>query len=139
MSSDKSLSSQTCESCAGLPSLTTEEVDKFLKDPEIKGWVLANDGTPRINKTFKFESAGRHKGWTGEERKAWRKSTDFVNKAFDLMEEEDHHASVLSVPAQYGGSVNVVLTTHAVNGLSRNDFRMASKLNKLYEEVNFEK
>lgn len=130
MNTATDLSSQRCESCVGLPSLSTEEVAEFLKDPEIEGWILSGDGTPRINKTFRFESM-RMAEW----HKEWGKSADFVRGLLTLMEEEDHHASYTHVPAKNGGSVNVILVTHAVKGLSKNDFRMAAKLNRLYEGI----
>jgi len=129
-----SLSSQKCESCKGKPPLTAEKVKELKRDPEAEGWVLANDGTSRINKTFMFESADK-KGWN----EAWGKSAEFVRKILDLMVEENHHASYTHVPARKGGSVNVILVTHEVKGLSKNDFVMAAKLNKLYAEVNLEK
>ena len=122
------LSSQKCESCEGLPPLSPKETAEFLKNTEVEGWVLASEGVPRINKTFKFQSM-RMADW----HKEWNKSAHFVKKLLDLMEEEDHHASYTHVPARNGGSVNVILVTHAVKGLSQNDFRMAAKLNKLYK------
>lgn len=128
------LSSQKCESCAGLPPLSADEVAEFLKDQEVEGWALASDGTPRINKTFKFEFSD-DSNWD----EAWGKSADFVKEMLVLMREEKHHASYTHVPARKGGSVNVILVTHEVKGLSQNDFVMAAKLNKLYREVNFEK
>lgn len=124
-----SLSSQKCESCKGLPPFTAGEVAEFMKDPELEGWVLASEGTPRINKTFMFESADS-KDWN----EAWGKSAEFVRKILALMVEENHHAAYTHVPARRGGSVNVILVTHEVKGLSKNDFRMAAKLNKVYKE-----
>ena len=51
------LSLQKCESCAGLPPLSAEEIDGFLKDPEVEGWTLnQSSGIARIDKTFKFQS-----------------------------------------------------------------------------------
>lgn len=125
------LSSQKCESCVGLPALTAEEVAEFLKNSEVAGWVLSDvGGVQRINKTFKFESMKM-----AEWHRAWGRSAEFVRRFLDLMEEEDHHASYTHVPAKNGGSINVILVTHAVRGLSKNDFRMAAKLNKLYNEI----
>ncbi len=132
---DSMLSSQKCESCAGLPPLSAEEISELLKDPEVGEWKLnQNTGIDRIDKTFKFQSM-RMADW----HKQWSRSAEFVRGLLNLMETEDHHASYTHVPAKNGGSVNVILVTHAVKGLSENDFRMAAKLNKLYEEVNLEK
>lgn len=136
MNTKMNLSSQKCESCAGLPPLTAGEVTELMKEHEheVAGWVLSEvGGIKRINKTFKFEDMA---DWHTE----WRKSAGFVRGLLDLMEEEDHHATynftfnvMTHVPAKRGGSINVVLVTHQVKGLSKNDFRMAAKLNKLYE------
>jgi 4a-hydroxytetrahydrobiopterin dehydratase len=51
----------------------------------------------------------------------------FVNKVADLAEEEGHHP-VMHV---YYGKVIIELWTHAINGLSENDFILASKIDKL--------
>jgi len=129
------LSLQKCESCAGLPPLSADEVSELLKNPEIEGWTLnSNTGVDRIDKTFKFGST-HMADW----HKEWEKSADFARGLLMLMEEEDHHASYTHIPAKNGGSVNVILVTHAVKGLSKNDFRMAAKLNKLYAKVNAER
>lgn len=127
---EEKLTTQKCESCAGLAPLSFQEAEEFMKNAEVEGWMLSSNGTPRINKTFKFESM-RMAEW----HKEWGKSAEFVRKLLDLMEEEDHHASYTHVPAKNGGSVNVILITHAVRGLSRNDFVMAAKLNKLFAEI----
>lgn len=121
------LSSQKCESCAGLPPLSAGEVAEFMKDSEVEGWVLEENR--RIVRTFLFE---------GEGAKEWNKmyglSEHFVKGLLDRMIDEDHHAVYTHSPTRRGANVRVELTTHAVKGLSKNDFRMAAKLNRLYEE-----
>ena len=52
---------------------------------------------------------------------------DFVNKVADLADQEGHHP-VMHVHYQ---KVIVELWTHAINGLSENDFILASKIDKL--------
>jgi 4a-hydroxytetrahydrobiopterin dehydratase len=52
---------------------------------------------------------------------------DFVNKVADLAEEEGHHP-VMHI---YYGRLVIDLWTHAINGLSENDFILASKIDKL--------
>lgn len=51
----------------------------------------------------------------------------FVNKTADLAEEEGHHP-VMHVSY---GKVIIELWTDAINGLSENDFILASKIDKL--------
>ncbi len=57
----------------------------------------------------------------------YKHTIDFVNKVADLAEEEGHHP-VMHV---YYGKVIIELWTHAINGLSENDFILASKIDKL--------
>jgi 4a-hydroxytetrahydrobiopterin dehydratase len=52
---------------------------------------------------------------------------DFVNSVANLAEKEGHHP-VMHV---YYSRLIVELWTHAINGLSENDFILASKIDKL--------
>ena len=52
---------------------------------------------------------------------------DFVNKVAVLAKEEGHYP-VMHV---YYGKVIIELWTHAIDGLSENDFILASKIDKL--------
>ena len=74
-------------------------------------------------------------GWQHEEnKKIWRefkfknfvKAIDFINRIADVAEYEDHHPDLLLHDYNY---VRVELMTHAINGLSRNDFIVAAKIN----------
>ena len=57
----------------------------------------------------------------------YRHTMDFVNKVAQLAEKEGHHP-VMHV---YFGRVVIELWTHAINGLSENDFIMAYKIDKI--------
>jgi 4a-hydroxytetrahydrobiopterin dehydratase len=52
---------------------------------------------------------------------------EFVNKVANLAEEEGHHPVI----HLYYGKVMIELWTFAINGLSENDFILASKIDKL--------
>ena len=53
-------------------------------------------------------------------------SQDFVNFVGKISEEEGHHPDIL-----YGwGYAKIVITTHAIEGLSENDFILAAKIDK---------
>jgi 4a-hydroxytetrahydrobiopterin dehydratase len=52
---------------------------------------------------------------------------DFVNKVADLAEDEGHHPDM----HVHFGKVEIELTTHAIGGLSENDFIMAYKIDNL--------
>jgi len=97
-----------CKPCeGGAVPLTKQEIGSFMKN--IHGdWKLMDDN--KISREFSFVN--------------YRHSIDFVNQAANLAEEEGHHP-VLHV---YYARVVVELWTHAINGLSENDFIMAAKI-----------
>jgi len=61
------------------------------------------------------------------ELKTFKEAIGFVNKVADLAEEENHHPNIRI----YYNKVVIELTTHAIGGLSENDFIMASKIELL--------
>ena len=105
------LSTKKCVPCeGGVPPLSSEEVVQYLK--YINGdWKLS--GKIKISREFLFVN--------------YRHTMDFVNKVANIAESEGHHP-VLHV---YYSRVEVELWTHAINGLSENDFILASKIDKL--------
>lgn len=86
---------------------------------ETPGWVLSDDGK-RITFELKF------KGKTGYFQ-AEAFAREIGPKIRDVAEQEGHHPDIA-----YGfGYFRVTLTTHAIHGLSKNDFIVAAKLNAL--------
>jgi pterin-4a-carbinolamine dehydratase len=79
---------------------------------EVEGWEIREDKL--ILKTFIFKS--------------FRESMYFVNRVADLAEQEKHHPDM---HIKYR-KVTLELTTHAIKGLSENDFIMASKIDLFY-------
>jgi len=59
--------------------------------------------------------------------KDFKESMRFINKVADVAEEEGHHPDF----TVSWNRVNLELTTHAIRGLSENDFIMAAKINEL--------
>lgn len=106
------LTKRKCKPCeGGVPKLSTTEIQEYqqgLKEP----WEVEDD--MKIMKVFKF--------------KDYPEVIGFVNKVADLAEEEDHHP-VMHV---FFSVVNVELWTHAILGLSENDFILAAKIDELY-------
>jgi 4a-hydroxytetrahydrobiopterin dehydratase len=103
------LSSQKCIPCeVGGPPLSPEEA-KIMLEKNIPTWQVADDAK-KITKTFKF--------------KDFKESMNFVNKIADIAEGEGHHPDIYI----YYNKVKIDLTTHAVKGLSNNDFIVASKI-----------
>ena len=105
------LTDKKCVACeGGIPPLTREEIAKF--QPEVPKWKVAPDALS-ISHEFAF--------------KDFKEAMAFANKIGDLAEEEGHHPE-LSIG---WGKVGVHLTTHAINGLSENDFILAAKIDRL--------
>jgi 4a-hydroxytetrahydrobiopterin dehydratase len=74
-------------------------------------------------------------GWEGRENKIrkvyqfkdFNESMKFVNKVADLAEEEGHHPDILIS----WNKVTLTLMTHAIGGLSENDFILAAKIDRM--------
>ena len=100
-----------CKPCeGGVDALKPFEVENLLK--QLTGWSLA-DGA--IAKTYSFEN--------------YYQTMAFVNAAAWIAHREDHHPDML---VGYN-TCRVSYITHAVNGLSENDFICAAKLDQLFE------
>ncbi len=105
------LSQKRCVACEGdAKPLTLMEAEAMLT--HLKGWTLAPD-TKKMSKMFTFGT--------------FVKAMDFANKITPIAESEGHHPD-LSIG---WGKVVVELTTHAINGLSENDFILAAKIDKI--------
>jgi 4a-hydroxytetrahydrobiopterin dehydratase len=107
---DMELSEKKCKPCeGGVAPLDQQEVARYKK--HIKDdWEVTDN--KRISREFLFKN--------------YKHAIEFVNKVADLAEEEGHHP-VMHV---YYGRVIIEFWTHAINGLSENDFIMASKIDK---------
>jgi len=102
------LSKKKCVPCeGGTAPLLPQEVAKL--EAQVSGWVVSEDGQ-NINKEFIFED--------------FDQNMQFVNVVAELAETEGHHPDML---IQYN-KLTVGLTTHAIKGLSENDFILASKI-----------
>ncbi len=76
------------------------------------GWTVAADGLS-LSRSFAFAN--------------FVEAMEFANKITPIAEAEGHHPD-LSIG---WGTASVVLTTHAINGLSENDFILAAKINTI--------
>jgi 4a-hydroxytetrahydrobiopterin dehydratase len=109
MSSD--LQQKKCIPCeGGVPALTKAQAEDIMM--HVPDWELSEDGT-KITRLYGF--------------KDFAKALAFTNAVGKVAEEEWHHPDIkLS-----WGKVEVTFTTHAVRGLTENDFIMAAKVNEL--------
>lgn len=105
------LTQKHCKACeGGVPPLTREEIAKL--HPKIPNWILSADAKS-MSKHFKF--------------KDFHQTMDFVNKIAAMANEEGHHPD-MKVGYNY---CTVEYTTHALKGLSENDFICAAKVDKI--------
>lgn len=100
-----------CIGCeGGIPAMNQAEIDKLL--PEIPGWEVAQDGKHLVRR-YNF--------------KGFYKTMAFVNAIAWIANQENHHPD-LEVGYNY---CVVKYMTHAVKGLTKNDFICAAKINQL--------
>jgi len=105
------LTTRKCKPCeGGVPPLKPEEVTALLK--HLKGWTL-EDGA--IAKTYEF--------------KDYHQAMAFVNATAWISHREDHHPDLT---VGYN-RCRVAYITHALNGLSENDFICAAKIDALFD------
>lgn len=105
------LSDKKCVACeGGIPPLETEKVKEYMAELG-GGWKTENG--KKIKKDFKF--------------KDFKEAIIFVNKIAEIAENEGHHPDIHI----FYNQVIIELWTHAVGGLSENDFIMAAKIDKL--------
>ncbi len=105
------LSSKKCVPCeGGVPPIQGEEIKKYLSQIP-GGWTV--EAGKKIIKEFKF--------------KDFKEAIEFVNKVAKLAEQEDHHPDIFI----FYNRVGIQLWTHAIGGLSENDFIVAAKTEQI--------
>lgn len=103
------LAKKKCVPCeGGVPKLTPKETAKYLK--QVDGWEARDDKIYKTRTFFDFAEA-----------------MDFVNGMAEIAEDEGHHPDF----AVHFNRVDVTIWTHAIDGLSENDFILASKIDEL--------
>lgn len=108
------LKEQRCVPCeGGVEPLDRRAAENLL--PQAKGWRL-NDAANEINRTFDFKN--------------FYQTMAFVNAVAWVANREDHHPD-LEVGYK---RCHVRFSTHAIKGLSMNDFICAAKINDLIGE-----
>jgi 4a-hydroxytetrahydrobiopterin dehydratase len=102
-----------CVPCeGGIPAMAPAQVGEAMRS--LEGWDT-RDGDTRIHKHFWFQD--------------FKDAMKFVNAMADLAEAEGHHPDF----TVHYNTVDVTLWTHAVGGLSENDFIVAAKLERLLQ------
>ena len=112
----ENLAERRCEPCEGGVEPLSVEQSKELMTALHEDWSLSDDGL-EVSRTFEFPAYSRTLG--------------FANAVAWIAIAEGHHP-VLTV--EYG-RCRVEYTTHAINGLSDNDFICAAKIDRLARET----
>ena len=108
------LSQKKCKPCeGGISALDISEIHKYQK--KIDGWEVKSNEKKIyfLEKEFKFKN--------------FLNSQKFINEVSKISENEGHHPDIL-----FGwGYAQIKITTHAIEGLSENDFILAAKIDQI--------
>lgn len=110
--SAEQLTRKKCLPCeGGVDPCTLDEANAQLS--ELTGWQLTQDGQ-RIRKEWRVKN--------------FMAAMDFFQKCAEVAEADGHHPDLHLVGYR---NVAVELWTHAIGGLSENDFILAAKIDEL--------
>jgi 4a-hydroxytetrahydrobiopterin dehydratase len=108
------LKDKKCVPCeGGVIPFDISEIHKYQK--KVDGWDILKDnkGNFFLDKKFNFKN--------------FIESQEFINKVGEISENEGHHPDI-----SFGwGYAEIKITTHAIEGLSENDFILAAKIDQL--------
>jgi len=108
------LLNKKCAPCeGGILPFDISEIHKYQK--KVDGWdVKKNDNIYFLEKNFIFKN--------------FINSHNFINKIGEISEKENHHPDI-----SFGwGYARISITTHAIEGLSENDFILAAKIDQIF-------
>ena len=110
----KKLFEKKCISCEGnISAFDYSEIHKYLK--KVNDWEVKEDNKKNylLEKKFKFKN--------------FLSSQKFINLVGGISEKEGHHPDI-----SFGwGYAKIKICTHAISGLSENDFILAAKIDKI--------
>jgi len=110
------LLSKKCKPCeGGVDPMTPAEASEELKS--LDGWKIVENGK-RIRREWVVKN--------------FMAAIDFFNRVAELAEEEGHHPDL---HVEGYRNVAIELWTHAIGGLSENDFIVAAKIDQLPIEL----
>ena len=108
------LINKKCVPCeGGVRAFDISEIQKYQK--KVYGWDIVENK----NKIYLLEKKFKFKNFIDSQK--------FVNEVGKISEKEGHHPDIF-----FGwGYANINITTHAIEGLSENDFILAAKIDKI--------
>ena len=100
-----------CVACeGGVDPFNQKEIDKYISMLQTPWTVIDHK---QLSKEFKF--------------KDFKESMNFVNKVAEIAESEGHHPDIYI----FYNKVKIDLWTHAIGGLSINDFILAANIERM--------
>ena len=106
------LTQRQCSACeGGVPPLSSDEIRTYLST--LQAWKLTPDGK-RIRREWRVQD--------------FLTGLDFFHRVGQLAEQEGHHPDLHLVGYR---NVAIEIWTHAIDGLSENDFILAAKIDTL--------
>ena len=107
------LAAKKCVPCeGGVPPLALDQAQQYLR--HLEGWQIVGQS---LEKEYRFPS--------------YLQGLELAYRLGKIAEEEGHHPDLLIKWRR----VRVTLTTHAIKGLSENDFIMAAKADQEYNKL----
>ena len=113
-SSAEKLCQSKCKPCeGGVPILSRVEAEKYQSATPL--WSINDDATMIARKVS---------------RKDFVQTIELVNQIAEVAESEQHHPDLHLTGYR---NLRIDLTTHAIGGLSENDFIVAAKIDRLLD------
>ena len=108
----ESFQTKKCRPCeGGIEKLSNQEALDGVQS--LAGWRISQDGL-RLEKEWLVQN--------------FRAGIDFINRVAEVAEEEGHHPEIHLTGFR---RVEIEIWTHAVGGLTENDFILAAKIDLL--------
>ena len=108
-----SLAQQHCVPCeGGTAPLSTVEEEKYQS--AVPEWQIDRAYVHQLKRDFVFQD--------------FKQAVNFVNQVSEISEAEGHHPDICIHAYK---QVTISLFTHAIKGLSENDFIMAARINEI--------
>ena len=105
------LHQENCTTCTkDTPQLSIEEQQNLLNEVE-KDWTIVNNH--HLYRTLSFKN--------------FKDAVAHLNAISDIAEYEGHHPTI----TLSWGNLDITIFTHSINGLSKSDFILASKIDQL--------
>lgn len=110
------LKSGKCQPCeGGIPPLSCAEAQALIV--QLPGWSLGEDGK-ELRRSYRM--------------KDFMTAIQLIHRIAETAEAEDHHPDLHLTNYR---QLTVALSTHAIGGLSKNDFILAAKIEDLPKEL----